>query len=55
MAALRALIIFAVFIGVVCFVASTGRGGSVMAGIFIVVGIPMLIATLRDGLRKDDR
>ena len=55
MAALRALVIVGVFVGVLCFVSGTGRGGPVVAGIFLVVGIPMLVATLRDGARRDDR
>jgi len=45
--AVRGVILLAVFIAVVAFVSSTGRGGPVMAGIFAFLGIPFLLIALR--------
>jgi len=45
--AVRGLLLLIVFLGVLAFVSSTGRGGPVMAGLFAFAGIPLFLIALR--------
>jgi len=43
----RGVLLLAVFTGVLAFVSSAGKGGSVMAGVFAFAGIPFVLIALR--------
>jgi len=52
--AARSTIAFAVIIVVIAMAASSGRGGPIIAGLFLVVGLPAVIALLRGAAGRDD-
>lgn len=52
--AARSTIALAVIIVVIAMAASSGRGGPIIAGLFLVVGLPAIIALLRGAGGRDD-
>lgn len=52
--AVRSTVALAVIIVVIAMAASSGRGGPIIAGLLLVVGLPAIIALLRGAAGRDD-